>query len=246
MTVPSVTEREGGGTANGTGPDRDAIAALTRLGDYMTPIALRVVSDLGVADELAAGPLPVDELADRTASHAGALCRVLRALAGQGVFVESPAGVFALTPVSDLLRRDHPYSLRDAYQLMRADLQAWASFDVSVATGGQAFEQVHGQPYWEYLDAHPDEKERFERSIWNMTRFEVPAVLDGEAAQALAASLVARGAAERVRRTVTTGLAAIEIAPGAIVAVGGEEGAWRVVESAFEAMAVRLTLAGRF
>lgn len=73
-------------------------------------------------------------------------------------------------------------------------------------------------------------------------RVEVPAVLDGEAAQALAASLVARGAAERVRRTVTTGLAALEVAPGTIVAVGGEEGAWRVVESAFEAMAVRLTL----
>lgn len=74
-------------------------------------------------------------------------------------------------------------------------------------------------------------------------RIEVPAVLDGGEAAALAAALLARARADRVRRTLTTGLDVVAVAPGTIVSVVGEDGTWRVVGTAFEAMAVRLTLA---
>ena len=74
-------------------------------------------------------------------------------------------------------------------------------------------------------------------------RVEVPAVIDGGAARTLAAALVARTAADRVRRTVTTGLTGLSVAPGAVVAIAGETDSWRVVDTAWEAMAVRLQLA---
>jgi Dimerisation domain len=46
--------------------------------------ALHVVASLGIPDLLAGGPCSTDDLAARTGSHAGALYRVLRAVAPSG------------------------------------------------------------------------------------------------------------------------------------------------------------------
>jgi C-methyltransferase len=47
---------------------------------------LWVAAELGIADLLAERARTVEELAGKTGAHAGALYRVLRALAGIGVF----------------------------------------------------------------------------------------------------------------------------------------------------------------
>jgi len=72
-------------------------------------------------------------------------------------------------------------------------------------------------------------------------RLELAAALDAATARTLAQDRLARLSVERVRRTVTLGPEALAIAPGAIVAIAGEAGRWRVIESAWENMAVRLT-----
>lgn len=72
-------------------------------------------------------------------------------------------------------------------------------------------------------------------------RLDLAAALDASAARNLAESRLARRIAGRVRRIVTLGPAALAIGPGAIVTIAGESGRWRVVEAAWEAMAVRLT-----
>lgn len=73
-------------------------------------------------------------------------------------------------------------------------------------------------------------------------RVEMPAVLDAGAAKTVAEAMLARAEAGRVRRTVTTGFAAMAIAPGACVAIVGEAGIWRVTDAAIEAMVTTLTL----
>ena len=73
-------------------------------------------------------------------------------------------------------------------------------------------------------------------------RVEMPAVLDAGAAKTLAAALLARRNADRVRRTVTGGFAGMAVQPGALVRVPGEDGLWRVAEATVEAMATRLVL----
>ena len=50
--------------------------------------AIAVIAKLGVADLLSAGPRTPAELASATGSEATAMYRVLRALAGAGIFVE--------------------------------------------------------------------------------------------------------------------------------------------------------------
>ncbi len=50
--------------------------------------AIGVAAELGIADLLIDGPKSGDELAQATGSHPRALYRLLRALAGVGVFTE--------------------------------------------------------------------------------------------------------------------------------------------------------------
>lgn len=72
-------------------------------------------------------------------------------------------------------------------------------------------------------------------------RRDLAAALDATTARTMAQDRLARLAAERVRRTVTLGPDALAIALGTVVAIDGEPGRWRVIEAAWEAMAVRLT-----
>ena len=74
--------------------------------------ALGSAAELAVADLLANGPLPIEELAARTQSNADGLYRVLRALAAVGVFAEQPGRRFSNNDVSTFLRGDVQGSLR--------------------------------------------------------------------------------------------------------------------------------------
>ena len=115
--------------------DIASVQRLAELADYVLPFAIRAVCTLGVADQLIDGPLPVTEIAERCEADAGALLRVLRAVAGAGIFTETEPGVFALTALAQPLRSDHPVSLRDAYPFLVGDLHAWAEFDYTLRTG---------------------------------------------------------------------------------------------------------------
>lgn len=147
--------------SDGAASIAELIDRLQELGDLVTPFAVRAVCDLGVADELREGPLDVAELALRAGVDAGALYRTLRALACKGIFTETEPRTFALSPLAQLLRSDHPLSLRGAYPLLPANFDAWALFDETVRTGRPAFELAHGRPYYEHLATAPHDSERF-------------------------------------------------------------------------------------
>ena len=95
-------------------PDPAAIQQIFQLvTGYVVSAALGVVAQLGVADQLAAGPRSAAELAERVGADEDAIYRVLRALAMVGVFTETSPRTFALTPAGALLRADVPGSVRD-------------------------------------------------------------------------------------------------------------------------------------
>jgi hypothetical protein len=79
---------------------------------FIPAISLNVAAKLGVADQLSKGPKDVSELAQATHVNEDALYRVMRALSIFGVFKELNGRRFEQTPASDLLRADHPQSLR--------------------------------------------------------------------------------------------------------------------------------------
>jgi C-methyltransferase len=58
--------------------------------------AITAAAQLGVADALAKGPLPIDELATRVGADTDALSRLLRALISRGVFRRRRDGRYEL------------------------------------------------------------------------------------------------------------------------------------------------------
>jgi len=104
----------------------ERVLRLDELADVAVPLSLRAADDLRIADLLADGPLGLGELAARTGSDARSLGRVLRALAGRGVFRVVEPERFALTPLAEQLRTDHPRSMAGAFPLLPADVRAWA------------------------------------------------------------------------------------------------------------------------
>jgi DNA-binding IclR family transcriptional regulator len=86
--------------------------------------AIGVAAELGIADLVADGPRPSDELAAATRSHPRALYRLLRMLASVGIFSERAMGQFQLTPMAELLGTDpgHPYRCLAVHRRGRARL----------------------------------------------------------------------------------------------------------------------------
>ncbi|MEV6813710.1 methyltransferase [Micromonospora sp. NPDC051296] len=157
--------------------DLSAVVRLGELGDQITPFALRAACDLRIADLLADGPRPVVELAGAAGAHPGALLRLLRALAARGVFTEVADATFALTPLAEPLRGDHPMSLRDSFTLLDSDVRAWSAIGHTVRTGEPAFDHVHGQGYWAYLAGHPEESARVDDWMRSVNRLHLRTVL---------------------------------------------------------------------
>lgn len=154
----------------------EAIGQLAELADFTLAFTLRAICHLGVADFLVGGPRSIEELADATEAHSPSLLRAMRALTTKGIFVEPTPGHFALTEVSELLRTDHPLSMRWAFRL-RPDVEAWAAMEHSVRTGETAFDHVYGEDYWTYLSHDPELFAQFRESQRALTRIELQALL---------------------------------------------------------------------
>lgn len=157
--------------------DVPSVLRLTELADIVVPFAIRVACELRIADELADGPRTVEALADAVGADSRALLRLMRALTARGIFSEVQPGTFGHTALSEPLRDDHPLSMREAYPLIPADIEAWARFDVSIRTGGSAFEHVHGEGYWEHMASRPEEAHRFDGTQRAATRLELRTIL---------------------------------------------------------------------
>jgi len=115
---------------------------------------IHVAATLGVADLLCDAPKNSHELAAALRVDPQALYRVLRALASIGIFQETESGWFALTAQAQPLRTDVPGSLRASAILYgeRWWWQACGELLHSVRTGQPAFDHVHGESLFAYLD----------------------------------------------------------------------------------------------
>lgn len=118
---------------------------------------VHVAAKLRIADQLAAGPTTVDQLAVATKTHAGSLYRLLRTLAGMGVFAEEEGLQFRLTPMSELLRSGAHGSVR-ALAETAGEEWMWRPFGAllhSVTTGETAFEHLYGKNTFDWFKEHP-------------------------------------------------------------------------------------------
>jgi hypothetical protein len=133
---------------------------------YWVSQAVYAAAKLGIADHLAGGPRTAAELAPAVGADEGALYRLLRGLAGKGVFRDVGDGKFALTPLAELLREDHPLSLRPlAVMFLELQYHPWGDFVHSVRTGTCAYEHRTGRAFFDDLDADPGAALTFSRAM---------------------------------------------------------------------------------
>ena len=142
--------------------------------------AISVAATLGIADDLKVEAKTADELARAKGVHAGSLYRVLRALAGAGIFAEDREARFHLTRLAEPLLSDAPESWRAFAMFLGSDwaYRAYGDLLYSVQTGRPAFDHVYGQSLFEYLSEHPDQAQIFNDAMTDTSKSSAPAILD--------------------------------------------------------------------
>ena len=121
------------------------------------------VTRLEVPERLAAGPLPVSELAAAVDAHQDALRRVLRLLADHGIVTFEQDRV-ALTDRGRPLCRDHPLSVQATFATVGPPDVAHALTE-TLRTGQATAPTVLGAPFWDYLAAHPEQQALFDEQM---------------------------------------------------------------------------------
>jgi len=139
-------------------------------GSWMSQ-ATYVAAELRIADLLAGGPRPADELAKAAECHAPSLQRLMRGLVSLGICAEREDGRFDLTPMGSLLRSDAPNSLR-SWAIVWGKLQwpIWGNLLHSVRTGESARKLVLGTEGYEHLARDADAAATFNRAMAEVTR----------------------------------------------------------------------------
>ncbi len=135
---------------------------------------LHIVAMFGVADAVGAGATSPQEIGARTGLDADAADRILRLLAAHGVFTAEPTG-YAHNAASELLRSDHPQSLR-SYVRMTGMPSFWNRFTelgIAAKTGRPS---VDWRALLAYFEQHPDEAAHFNAAMVAKSRAVLPAV----------------------------------------------------------------------
>lgn len=139
---------------------------------------LHVVAELGVADHIGDRPVPAKDLARLCAVDPDGLDRVLRLLAAHGVFAPADGG-YQHSPGSQLLRGDHPMSMRAFPQMMGLPvvLKSFDELAHSVRTGRPSIELSDPGGLWSYLSGAPAEQAVFGRAMTAKAAGDTAAVL---------------------------------------------------------------------
>jgi hypothetical protein len=123
-------------------------------------------AELGVADAIAAGTTTTEALAAGVGADADALRRMLRLLEADGLVFQHSPGDWRLSETGELLRDGVDGSLRHQAILFGGELyEAWAGALTSFKSGGPAFSEGFGLPFFDWLQQHPESAGRFDRAM---------------------------------------------------------------------------------
>jgi DNA-binding Lrp family transcriptional regulator len=136
-----------------------------------TSQAITVAAQLGVADALTNGPLPIEELAAQVGADADALRRLLRALIGKGIFRHRRDGRYELNSLAGTLRSDAPISMTWAAQFYgsREQRERWTQMVDSIRTGSTVVPAMRGKESFDYFAGEPELAELFNQTMTSVS-----------------------------------------------------------------------------
>lgn len=136
--------------------------------------ATAALAELGVPDAMAAGATTAEQIATRTDTDADALERLLAFLATRGIVRRRGAG-WSLTATGQLLRTDHPDSIRDWVLFLGSDWQsrAWEHLAQGIRDPqATPFERAHKAPYFEVMRRDPERGQLFDDAMRSTSRLQ--------------------------------------------------------------------------
>jgi hypothetical protein len=142
--------------------------------------ALHVAAKLAVFDVLREGPQTAQEIARACGAHERSLHRLLRFLTAVAVLREDEAGRFSSTARGELLRSDHPQSLRPQAVMYGEPFfwRPWGDLYAAVKSGRAGFEHTYGEGLFDHLARHPDAAAVFDAAMTGASRVDLPAILN--------------------------------------------------------------------
>lgn len=155
---------------------------MRRLGGKWVLQALATAAELRLAEALET-PKTAEALAKELGCHEPSLTRLLGVLVADGMLEGDSDGALSLTKLGRQLRNDELGTLA-RFVASPSQWTPWMELTHSVRTGDSAFEKVHGQPLFEYLEGRPDEARLYDEAVDAFTRVQARAmaeqsVLDG-------------------------------------------------------------------
>jgi 2-polyprenyl-3-methyl-5-hydroxy-6-metoxy-1,4-benzoquinol methylase len=135
---------------------------------------LALAARLNLAEYLSGGAKTALQLSQVTNTNTQALYRLLRALSNLGIVEKNEDGTFSITPSGRLLCENAPGSVRNVAILYGEHWlwQAYARLSYSVEQGKQAFEFVHRQTLYNYLQKNSPASDAFNRAMSDFSNIE--------------------------------------------------------------------------
>jgi O-methyltransferase/methyltransferase family protein len=146
---------------------------------YVLSQAVYTAARFDIAGRLANGPRTAADLAKDCAVLPDRLERLLRMLAGEGVFRRTDDGRYENTELSSVLRDGVERNVRHV-TLMLGEEQylAWSRFHECLAKPTTAFERFFGEPIFTWYARHESEARTFNRAMQDISALQIPALVE--------------------------------------------------------------------
>ncbi len=139
----------------------DEQEAASRLIDYWTPLTVRLCVDLGIFNAFGRSARSTSDVSAEVGCPREVLHRVVRALAGNGIFRRLDGDIYQLTELGFKFLSDSRDGIAGLASFRPWELHAWAEARVSLRSGATAFEEYYREPYFEWLAASDSSAKQF-------------------------------------------------------------------------------------
>ncbi len=169
------------GPAAPPAPPPQAVLMGMMMDGFILARCIGTAAVLGIADHITEQPRPVAEVAQASGTDPDALFRLLRMLAGAGIFALDAQQRVSQTPLSGVLRKDAPGSLHDWVGYMGHDWywQVWSFLPQTIQNGRTVHENVHHQRFFEWYKQNPEYGRIFDAGMSGFSVLVNPAIAHG-------------------------------------------------------------------
>jgi len=140
--------------------------------------AIVAACELNLADHLAYGPKSITELAGLSSTNDAYLYRLMRTLAGEGIFMELPGKMFVNTRLSYALKEgDNSMKYMILHQFGETNMTLFTHFTECIRTGEGNTRKMLGKGIFQYLEGNPAKNEIYNKAMDNSSSLVALALL---------------------------------------------------------------------